>query len=304
MKENAQICNSRKKRKMQKHLRNIRAYAIRVTIMVVFINIIVMLGDHASLIFAQANENAPFKDIEVNVYDGFLKEMEANAKQEGEAAMKGEQARYNIPGADSDFLLLVNKKNPLSESYEIELKPFVSNKTQVAEGIYDDLAAMLKQAEREGQDIWLGSAYRSWERQNELLDEDINEMIRGGASYSEAYFEVSRETMPPGCSEHQTGLAVDLVAKDYQMLDAGQEQTSQNQWLRENCHKYGFILRYPKDKEDMTGIAYESWHFRYVGVEAATYIMENELTLEEYIKEIEESKAVYTGGRVIYEVVW
>ena len=82
-----------------------------------------------------------------------------------------------------------------------------------------------------------------------------------------------------------TGLAFDIVALDYQMLDQKQETTEENQWLREHCAEYGFILRYPKDKEDITGIDYESWHFRYVGVEIAEYIMENGISLEEFLEE-------------------
>ncbi|MFR3322369.1 MAG: M15 family metallopeptidase [Lachnospiraceae bacterium] len=81
-------------------------------------------------------------------------------------------------------------------------------------------------------------------------------------------------------AKHSTGLAVDLVALDYQILDGGQEQTPENQWLQENCGRYGFILRYPEGKEAVTDIHYESWHFRYVGVEAAQKIMSRGSTLE------------------------
>ena len=111
-------------------------------------------------------------------------------------------------------------------------------------------------------------------------------MMARGYSYERAYEEVAKETMPPGCSEHSTGLAFDIVALDYQMLDAGQERTEENIWLREHCAEYGFILRYPKDKEDITQISYESWHFRYVGEKAAKEIMERGITLEEYLKDI------------------
>lgn len=105
-----------------------------------------------------------------------------------------------------------------------------------------------------------------------------------GYSYQKAYNEVSKETMPLGCSEHSTGLAFDIVASHYQMLNAGQENTAENQWLQKHCAEYGFILRYPKGKENITSINYESWHFRYVGNEYATYIMKHNITLEEYLK--------------------
>ena len=87
----------------------------------------------------------------------------------------------------------------------------------------------------------------------------------------------------PGTSEHQTGLAVDLCAKDYQLLDEGQEATPEYQWLCANCAEYGFIVRYPDGKSDVTGIIYEPWHFRYVGRAAAREIMADGLCLEEYL---------------------
>ena len=98
----------------------------------------------------------------------------------------------------------------------------------------------------------------------------------------EAREETARWTMPPGCSEHETGLAVDIVATDNQRLDDTQEQTPETIWLHENCWRFGFILRYPAGKEDVTGIDYESWHYRYVGIEAARYLTEQQLTLDEF----------------------
>ena len=87
----------------------------------------------------------------------------------------------------------------------------------------------------------------------------------------------------PGTSEHQTGLAVDIVDTSYQILDEGQENTPVQQWLMAHCAEYGFILRYPTDKSEITGVGYEPWHYRYVGVEAAREIMANGLCLEEYL---------------------
>ena len=88
---------------------------------------------------------------------------------------------------------------------------------------------------------------------------------------------------PPGTSEHQLGLAVDIVAESYQLLDRHQEKTAEQQWLMEHCSEYGFILRYPTDKSEMTGIGYEPWHYRYVGREAAEEIMRRGICLEEYL---------------------
>ena len=89
----------------------------------------------------------------------------------------------------------------------------------------------------------------------------------------------------PGTSEHQLGLALDLVDARHVKLDESQENTDAYKWLSKHCAEYGFIVRYPNGKTDITGIIYEPWHFRYVGVEAATYIMENGITLEEYLSD-------------------
>lgn len=205
-----------------------------------------------------------------------------------------------IPGWDSAFLVLANKDTPLDREYNVKLQSVENGVGQVSEDIVNDLTAMLRAGNMEGHEFWLASTYRSYERQEQLLEEDVRELMGKGYDRDEAYAEAIKETMPPGCSEHETGLAVDIVAKNYQMLDANQETTCQNIWLRAHCHEYGFILRYPKEKEDVTGISYESWHFRYVGVEAATYITENNLTLEEYLEKIEANKVI----KQVKKTVW
>lgn len=183
-----------------------------------------------------------------------------------------------------DLLILVNKDKKLPEDYNVKLKLLNNNIHSVAEVLYNDLKQMLTDGSDEGLSFCIASAYRSSEYQQSLIDGYISEAMAQGMSYKEAYKDVFRESMPPGHSEHETGLALDIVAADYQLLDSGQELTAENKWLRKNCYKYGFILRYPEDKEDITGIAYEAWHFRYVGKETAKYITENNLTLEEYLE--------------------
>lgn len=106
-----------------------------------------------------------------------------------------------------------------------------------------------------------------------------------GYSEEGAREEAARWVARPGTSEHETGLAVDIVDKGYQILDRKQEQTPVQQWLMEHCVRYGFILRYPTDKSELTGIGYEPWHYRYVGPEAAAAIMEQGICLEEYAAE-------------------
>lgn len=186
---------------------------------------------------------------------------------------------------DKSAIVLVNKHNKLPEDYEITLKKLPDRTNQAAEEAYGPMCDMLSAARKDGMILEVCSSYRSVERQKELFEEDMRALVHKGYSYLDAYDEVARETMPPGYSEHATGLAFDIVALSYQMLNEKQERTPENQWLREHCAEYGFILRYPKEKEEITGISYESWHFRYVGVEIAQYIMENGLTLEEFLAE-------------------
>lgn len=182
------------------------------------------------------------------------------------------------------LLLLVNKTHKIPEGYEPELHWLNNGRCAVAEEMYDALSEMLTDGSDEGREFVVASGYRSQEMQEELLQEDIMaDMLNLGFSYQEAYEKEIRETMPPGYSEHETGLAVDIVSLDYQILDEQQEWTEENRWLREHCSDYGFILRYPRGKEDITEVDYESWHFRYVGKEAAKEITEQGITLEEYV---------------------
>ena len=105
-----------------------------------------------------------------------------------------------------------------------------------------------------------------------------------GYSEEEARTETAKNIAIPGTSEHQLGLAVDIVDKNYQILDETQEDTAVQKWLMENSWRYGFILRYPTDKSDITGIVYEPWHYRYVGKEAAEAIYNEGICLEEYLE--------------------
>lgn len=178
---------------------------------------------------------------------------------------------------------VVNAWNPLQSVLSIELST-LSNGIEVDARIEEPLLTMIEAGRVEaGIDILVCSGYRSKARQTELFNQRIEMIMEEGATYWEAYSTVCEETALPGTSEHELGLAVDLVGRDYQNLDEKQADTGVAIWLEANCHRFGFILRYPEGKEDVTGISYESWHFRYVGVEVATFIMENEITLEEYL---------------------
>ena len=148
-----------------------------------------------------------------------------------------------------------------------------------------ELQQMLADGRKQGLDFWICSAYRTIEKQTDLYNNKVSRLQAEGLSYEEAYRQAGTVVAYPGTSEHNLGLAADIVAKDYQLLDDKQAETPEAKWLKENCWRYGFILRYPTDKTGETGIIFEPWHYRYVGKEAAREIMEQGICLEEYLGE-------------------
>jgi zinc D-Ala-D-Ala carboxypeptidase len=136
------------------------------------------------------------------------------------------------------------------------------------------LEKMFTQAEQSGIELFAVSGYRSYEYQATLFEAEVNRIGREKAVEAVAY---------PGKSEHQTGLAIDISSRgEGMMLTESFGSSKEGEWLTDNAHRYGFILRYPRGKELITGYQYEAWHFRYIGVEAATIIYKNNWTLEEY----------------------
>ena len=127
--------------------------------------------------------------------------------------------------------------------------------------------------------------------QTRLYRNKIARLRAAGYAAEKAVQEAGRWVAVPGTSEHQTGLAVDLVASSYQILDKKQDETAEQKWLMEHCWEYGFILRYPTDKSELTGIGYEPWHYRYVGKTAAAAMHETGLCLEEYLQQLEAATA-------------
>lgn len=185
-------------------------------------------------------------------------------------------------------LLLVNPWNELPEEFTVELKE-LSNGLEVDARIYDDLTAMLEDCRKAGLNLLVCSAYRTLETQTRLYNNKIARLRAAGYSKEDAAKEAGRWVAVPGTSEHQTGLAVDLVSSRYTGLNKKQEQTAEQKWLMEHCWEYGFILRYPSDKSNITGIGYEPWHYRYVGKETAKAIRDSGLCLEEYLAVLKET---------------
>ena len=192
------------------------------------------------------------------------------------------QTASSAPEAPPWYLTLVNADHPLPEGFSVETTQ-LPNGLEFDSRAYGALTDMLRAGEAEGLSFVVCSAYRTVEYQRTLFDNQVKRYQARGLSRQEAEERTAREIMPPGTSEHNLGLAADIVALSYQILDEAQADTAEQRWLMEHCWEYGFILRYPADKQDLTGIIYEPWHYRYVGVEAAQAMRESGQCLEEYL---------------------
>ena len=187
------------------------------------------------------------------------------------------------PGTDDWKLLLVNDQNPLPDDYSIQTVE-LRNGFQVDERCYPDLQDMMDACREAGLAPVICSAYRTQEYQEKLYQSQIEKQLALGCSRERAETEAGKQVAVPGTSEHQLGLAVDIVDMSYQLLDSSQEDTAVQRWLMEHSWEYGFILRYPDGKSEITGIIYEPWHYRYVGRENAEQIYRMGVCLEEYLE--------------------
>ena len=185
---------------------------------------------------------------------------------------------HKITVSEEWNLIVVNAWNELPEDYSVELTE-LSNGQKVDSRIYPYLQEMFDAAREEGVYPVVREGYRTAEEQQEILEDRIQTYINQGYSRSRAERTAKEWVALPGTSEHQLGIAVDINAD--KSMCSNEEVYA---WLAENAYKYGFILRYPPGKQEITGTSYEPWHYRYVGVEAAQEIYEQGICLEEYFE--------------------
>lgn len=183
-------------------------------------------------------------------------------------------------------LVLINKQHPIPEDYTFEMGT-IKGSMKCDKRILEDLLAMLQGAKEDGVNLVICSPYRDLNRQEVLFNRKIKAYMKRGMSYMNAYKTASQAVTVPGASEHQIGLALDIISNNYSTLDEGFGETAAGKWLAEHSCEYGFILRYPKEKEYITSIEYEPWHFRYVGKDAATVITKQGITLEEFVENLD-----------------
>ena len=216
------------------------------------------------------------------------------------------EAQWRFPVALEDlnpeFIILANKHyllekgfyvKPLVEAKKLKLKKdgsvtsegvrfAVGSSMKLQEDCWKALVALSDAARADGYNLYLKSAYRSWQTQNTMY----KNRLKRNKGKDDGW--VSKA----GASDHQTGLGCDVIPKSWikaSGMNSKMAKEPECQWMAEHCQEYGFIIRYPEDKEDVTEINYEPWHLRYVGIPAATYIMENGLCLEEFVAELQEA---------------
>jgi D-alanyl-D-alanine carboxypeptidase len=182
-------------------------------------------------------------------------------------------------------LLLINKQHTIPEDYEFTLGT-IKGSMRCDERIIEPLTQMFAAAKQDGVNLIVCSPYRDMARQEYLFDRKVKNYQSTGMSYMDAYKKASITVTLPGASEHQVGLAVDVISDTYTSLEVGFADTEAGKWLAKHSWEYGFILRYPLGKEEITGIQFEPWHFRYVGIDAAEVITSQNITLEEFVENL------------------
>ena len=232
------------------------------------------------------------KGLNAQGYEGMSMELEQPAEEEAPAPEEEPAVEATpeptpeptpaLPEFDlsSWELMLVNDENRLDGSFTPPTVITVSDsQCPIDSRIEEPLMQMAQACKDAGNSVYLSSGYRSYSEQAANFTRVCNNNgVADGKDANGFYI-----TMPAGASEHQTGLAVDITDVYYPIKDSSLENTATFKWLKEHCTEYGFILRFPSDKEELTGVMYEPFHFRYVGVEAAKYITENNLCLEEFV---------------------
>ncbi len=180
------------------------------------------------------------------------------------------------PISEINTLILVNSENAFPDNINLNLVTFQNKK--VADIIYNDLVNMYNNALNDNITLKINNAYRSKDEQTQIFENKMNDYENEGYTKEKAYEQTKLNVQVPGYSEHETGLAIDFSDEGHY-----DENEKMWKWLKNNAYKYGFILRYPEDKYEITKIDYEPWHYRYVGKKAAKEITNKNLTLEEYL---------------------
>lgn len=234
----------------------------------------------SSLVSQEASSEAssPSEDA-----DSSFADEEPQKQSEPEKSDPEQASKASVQTEEEWQLVLVNADYAIDQSFKPELAE-VQNGYQMDKRALSDAQRMIQDAGEQGVELLVCSGYRSYESQQKHFETSVQSLQNSGYTEAAAIESTQRLIARPGTSEHQTGLALDIVTPSYQGLDDGYAETDAAKWLLEHAAEYGFILRYPKDKEAITKIGFEPWHYRYVGKKAASEIMSRGICLEEYFE--------------------
>jgi D-alanyl-D-alanine carboxypeptidase len=194
-------------------------------------------------------------------------------------------AQASIFQQSSDWnLVLVNMKVKLPQNFQPQIVNY-DDKVKVDKRIVSSYESMKKAAAKAGVSLWISSGYRSEEEQTKLFEDEVKIYLAKGLTRNKAEIQAQQSVARPGYIEHNTGLAL-----DFNGLPANFDKTNAYAWLAKHSSEYGFILRYPKGKEKLTGIEFEPWHFRYVGIKNAKAVTTKNMCLEEYVSSLANNK--------------
>ena len=180
---------------------------------------------------------------------------------------------------DEEKIILVNKDNKIPDDYKANLLEYEGH--FIDSSIASSLDKMVKSAKREGINLKINTAYRDRNEQQEIYERRVNLYVKKGNTKEQAVSKTNLEVQKPGYSEHETGLAL-----DFSNPNKPEENADMWKWLESNSYKYGFILRYPKDKTNITKVSNEEWHYRYVGKDIAKEMKMTGKCLEEYVNNL------------------
>lgn len=257
----------KKVKKRGKHERDKKS----IIFIIIFILVLIMLG-----IILMCNKKEDKEELNEII--------ETSSIEENVLEVIIEKEKKEIDSNVTDWnLILVNKENPIPEGYKANIGILERN-AKLDVRIIEAAKQMIAGARSQGLKPVVCSSYRTNSYQTNLFNKKVRTYKNKGLALAEAEEAASYWVTRPGTSEHEIGLCMDIVSSNYQILDKGQENTAVQKWLMENCYNYGFILRYPTDKSEITKINYEPWHYRYVGIENAKFMKEKGFCLEEYIE--------------------
>lgn len=282
---------SKKRRRRRKKTNSSAAYPVVLAMLAIVIVILLIITAAAGSCKGSENngtDTSPQESAGTTPAEG----QSASAPEETNAVNAVVKIKYN---AEEDWALyVIGNKNPLPENFIVETKTVTGERT-LDSRCADYAIQMLNAAAEQNVGLFVTSSYRSVQKQAENLESYINTLISQGYSQDEAKIQAEKEIALPGRSEHNAGLAMDIVSSDYWSthddLDESFEKLPQFDWLIANSWKYGFVMSYPKGKEDITGIIYEPWHYRFVGLKHAEKMHEvyestgEFLTVNEYIEQ-------------------